>query len=103
MDNAKWELKEKYRGGSKMYKFRQEVHIRSNKFLFEGMLLVAYLGRGTACVTFERWCLNYTNYRFGFEMTKHFRGHNASHSARAWFRYMLKNCPEFVSMIEKGD
>lgn len=109
MDDIKWELKAKYPGGSKLYEFERETtmidekHRLMNRYLFKGMLLVAHLGRGTACVTFERWRLFYANYRYGFEMTKHFKGHNASHSARAWFRYMLKNCPEFVSMIEKEE
>ncbi len=101
MNDIKWELKKKYAGGGKFYECEKTINIRTNEFLFRGVLLVANLGRGTACVTLERWCLRYNNYRFGFQMIKHFKGHNASHSARAWFRRIIRNCPDYVSMVEE--
>lgn len=101
MNNIKWKLKMKYARGSKVYECEKNINIRSNEFLFKGLLLVAHAGRGTACVTLERWYLRYNNYRFGFQMIKHFKGHNASHGARAWFRRMIRNCPDFISMIEE--
>ena len=101
MNDIKWELKIKHARGCKFYECEKNINIRSNEFLFKGLLLVAHAGIGTACVTLERWYLRYNNYRFGFQMIKHYKGHNASHSARAWFRRMIRNCPDFVSMIEE--
>lgn len=104
MNGKKWELKASGPRGKKLYEFEMDTYVASNRWLFKGILEVANKGRGTARIVLERWCSNfYGNYRFGFRMIKNFKGHNASHSARAWFRHMKseKYCPEFLSMLEE--
>lgn len=71
-----------------------------NSYLIKGNLHVGLNGRSTAFINFERLCTNYDNIRFGFKAGKHFKGKNASHSARAWFRYMANNCPDYVQATE---
>lgn len=90
---VEWKLKNSHRNGYKMYLCKRKKEVGYNKYLIEGQLIVAVNGRNTAFVKFYQWCLNYTNMRFGFSLSNHFDGHNASHKARAWFRFMVKNMP----------
>ena len=98
--NLNWCLIHKYPGGHKHYYCRLHKTVRSNDYLIEGRLSVAHIGRNTAFVIFRGLCINFTNIRFGFRMSKHFEGHNASHKARAWFRYMYNNYPDHVDYVE---
>lgn len=103
MTKINWKLKRRLPRGWKLYECSQVVNDRYNKYLIEGELEVGVNGRNTAYITFRRWCINFDNYKFGFRMSKHFKGHNASHQARAWFRYLFSNCPNYVKEMEAED
>lgn len=96
-----WNLHQKYLRGHKVYKCSFPINIYPNKFLIRGELSVALNGRKTAFIQLEKWCTNFTNYKFGFYLYKHFSGHNASHSARAWFKYLVNNLPNGHGKLEE--
>jgi len=97
LEKADWKLGTKYSNGYTIYSFKKNRDEAPNRYLIEGLLTVGING---SFVIFKRVCVNYVNHRFGFQMSKHFNGHNAARSARAWFNYMLNNTPNYVKEIE---
>jgi hypothetical protein len=58
-------------------------------------------GPCTAYAIFSMRYYHFTNYSFGHDISKHFKGSHASHSARAWLNYMLNHSPCYCQAIRR--
>lgn len=59
-------------------------------------------GPKTAYATLNIVHKHYSNYEFGFSLTKHFEGSHAGQKARAWLNNMSNNCPDYHFEIRRN-